>query len=95
MSELTFEWDEDKAHANLRKHQVSFAEARSVFADPWAVTIRDPLHSFEELRFIDIGRSSRDQLLVVVYTEREAVIRLISCRPATRAERRIYEEGIP
>lgn len=91
--ELTFEWDEDKAEANLRKHRVSFLEARTVFADPLSLTIDDPLHSWAEHRYVDIGRSAQGRLLVVVYTESETVIRLISCRAATQAERRIYEEG--
>ena len=91
--DLTFEWEEDKAKANLRKHQVSFEEAWTVFADPLSLTVPDHEHSQREVRYVDIGRSSRDRILVVVYTERGSVIRLISCRRATQAERRTYEEG--
>lgn len=90
---LTFEWDQDKADANLQKHRVSFEEAKTVFGDPLSVTIPDPRHSQGEHRYVDIGRSSQGRLLVVVYTERRSAIRLISSRRATRAEQKIYEEG--
>jgi uncharacterized DUF497 family protein len=89
---LTFEWDEQKAEQNLRKHQVDFEEAKTVFGDPYAITIPDPQHSASESRYVDIGYSSRRRLLVVVYTERGPNIRIISCRRATRRERRVYEE---
>jgi uncharacterized DUF497 family protein len=90
---LTFEWDEDKAKANLNKHQVSFEEARSVFNEPLAITIPDPEHSSDESRYIDIGLSSRGRTLVVVYAERRGNIRIISVREATRLERQRYEES--
>jgi hypothetical protein len=89
----TFEWDEYKANENLRKHKVSFEEAKTVFNDPFAMTIPDPQHSIGEYRYVDIGRSSKGQILVVVYTERKSNIRIISSRRATKFERRIYEEG--
>jgi uncharacterized DUF497 family protein len=89
---LQFEWDEEKAKIKLRKHQVDFQEAKSVFGDPFSITIDDPDHSEVEQRFIDIGRSASGRLLVVVYTERENQIRIISCRKATPIERRKYEE---
>jgi uncharacterized protein len=88
-----FEWDEEKARANLRKHGISFEEAITVFLDPFSATIADPHHSAVEQRYIDIGNSERSRVLVVVYTERGVSIRIISCRKATPAERRIYEEG--
>jgi len=87
-----FEWDERKAKENLRKHKVSFAEAVTVFSDPLSVTIPDPEHSTGEQRYIDLGTSDRNRVLVVVYTERAKAIRLISARKATRAERKQYEE---
>lgn len=90
---MNFEWDEAKAIANFRKHQVTFEEGSTVFTDPLSFTIPDPLHSQDENRYIDIGRSFEGHLLVVVYTEEGSTIRLISCRRATRAERRIYEEA--
>ena len=89
---LIFEWDERKAEQNLRKHRVSFEEAKTVFGDFFSITIPDPRHSDSESRYVDIGYSSQGQLLVVVYTEREPNIRIISCRRATQRERRIYEE---
>lgn len=90
---LIFEWDEDKENANLRKHGLSFEEAKSVFADPLSITISDSGHSRGERRYMSIGRSSEGNLLVVVYTERRSAIRLISSRRATGAERKNYEEG--
>ena len=89
---MQFEWDEEKAELNLKKHKVSFQEAKSVFGDPFSITIDDPDHSKEEQRFIDIGTSASGKFLVIVYTERENKIRIISCRKATPIERRKYEE---
>jgi len=87
-----FEWDEDKAEANLHKHGISFEEAITVFGDALAVTIHNGQHSTFEDRFVDIGRSIGGRVLVVVYTKREGAIRIISCRRATSAERRQYEQ---
>lgn len=87
---FTFEWDEYKAQENLKKPRVSFDEAKTVFLDPFSVTIPDPDHSVDEERFIDIGTSVNGQLLIVVYTERGENIRLISSRKATLPERRKY-----
>ena len=89
---LTFEWDEVKAQSNLDKHGVSFEEAKTVFNDLFSLTIPDPGHSTEEDRYIDIGCSSKDRHLVVVYTERGENIRIISCRKATQTERNTYEQ---
>ena len=89
---LTFEWDEKKADENLRKHGVSFEEAKAVFNDPFSVTIYDPDHSSDEQRYIDIGLSLKGRLIVVLYCERGETIRLISSRKATREEQRYYEE---
>jgi uncharacterized DUF497 family protein len=88
---VRFEWDPRKAAANLAKHGVSFDEASTVFGDPLAVTIPDPLHSVGEPRFVTLGQSSKALLVVVVHTDREAV-RIISARRATSRERRIYGE---
>ena len=96
---LRFEWDPTKAVANVAKHGVSFDEAATVFADPLSATVPDPDHSLGEERLIIFGMSSRGRVLVVMHTERDAagtpdaVIRLISARPATRPERTAYEEG--
>ncbi|MBI4556056.1 MAG: BrnT family toxin [Candidatus Hydrogenedentes bacterium] len=89
-----FEWDDAKARENLLKHGVGFEEASTVFNDPLSVTRPDPDHSDAENRFIDIGVSNMNQLLVVVYTERGPRIRLISARRATANERQKYEESI-
>ena len=86
-----FEWDENKATTNLRKHGVNFYEALTVFQDEFSLTFSDYSHSDDEERFIDIGRSSKGQILLVVYTERANHIRIISCRKATVAERKTYE----
>ncbi|NKQ37090.1 MAG: BrnT family toxin [Chloroflexi bacterium] len=90
---LVFEWDEEKAITNKRKHGVTFEEAITVFQDPHSITIFDPDHSTDEDRFIDLGYSNKERLLVVIYTERNNKIRIISCRPATRSERRSYEQN--
>jgi uncharacterized protein len=87
----TFEWDESKADMNEQKHGVSFDEAATVFEDPLSLTVVDEAHSEAEDRFVDIGESRSGRLLVVVYTERDETIRIISCRLATRTERRTYE----
>lgn len=86
-----FEWDRRKANSNLNKHSVSFDEAQTVFMDPLFAAMPDPDHSVEEHRFIAIGVSGADRLLVISYTERESTIRIISARTATRQERRLYE----
>ncbi len=91
---MQFEWNTEKAEANLKKHQVSFDEAKTVFDDPLFVIFADPDHSFEENRFIIMGESNQNQLLVVSYTERTSATRLISAREATRPERKKYEEDI-
>lgn len=90
---MTFEWDEDKAAANLAKHDVSFDEAETVFDDPLYIDFYDPDHSDDEHRYIVIGESSQSRLLMVSYTERDEVTRLISAREVTRSEREVYEEG--
>jgi uncharacterized DUF497 family protein len=92
---LIFEWDEGKAFANLRKHGVSFEEARTVFADPLALTTPDPYHSVAEARFLTTGRSAAGRILVVVHTDRGENLRLISARRATQRERSNYEEDAP
>ena len=88
---MRFEWDDVKAALNLEKHGISFDEAQTVFGDPYSVTIFDVQHSDVEERFIDIGMSISGRLIVVVYTETEERIRIISCRKATPKERRQYE----
>ena len=89
--ESTFDWDETKATDNLPKHGVGFQEAITVFQDPLLVTLSDTEHSDFEERYWNIGHSTMGRLLVVVFTDRDAVIRIISARRANREERRIYE----
>jgi uncharacterized protein len=86
-----FEWDENKAQRNFIKHGVSFEEASTVFEDTDAVTFEDTEHSFEELRYINIGLSECNRLLLVVYTERGNCIRIISARSCTAQEARLYD----
>jgi len=90
---MKFEWDEAKAAANLAKHAVSFEEAKTVFDDQVYVDLYDPDHSQDESRYIIIGLSRQGRLLIVSYTERDGIIRLISARELTRGEREAYEEG--
>ncbi|HIJ81601.1 MAG TPA: BrnT family toxin [Desulfuromonadales bacterium] len=90
---MIFEWDEQKAAGNLKKHGVSFQEAKTVFGDPLSITVADPEHSDSEDRFIDIGLTENGRLLVVAYTERGTKIRIISARLALPVERTIYEKG--
>jgi uncharacterized DUF497 family protein len=87
---MTYQWDSDKAAANLRKHGIDFADAVSVFLDDLAITVPD--ERFDEERFVTIGMDAFGQILVVVYTWRSNDIRLISARQATRSERTQYEE---
>lgn len=90
---MEFEWDESKDAANLSKHGVSFNEAKTVFEDTLYVIFYDPNHSVSEQRYIIIGESVQKRILIVAFTERDNVIRLISARKATRREREDYEEG--
>lgn len=90
----TFEWNPVKEASNARKHGVTFTEATSVFADSLAVLKADPDHSIDEMRYILLGMSARQRLLVVAFAERPPSTRLISARQATRRERKQYEEEI-
>ena len=90
---MKFEWNPNKAVINLRKHNISFQEAATVFDDALSVTFPDPDHSIGESRYVIIGMSSLGQLLVVSHTDRENRTRIISARRASRHERRFYEEG--
>lgn len=90
---MEFEWDEDKAAANERKHGVTFTDAITVFADPLSLTGYDPDHSDDEDRYITMGMSADGRLLIVSHTDRGDSIRIISAREANRAERKDYEDG--
>jgi uncharacterized DUF497 family protein len=89
---LAFEYDPRKAASNLKKHSVSFPEAMTVFDDPLSSTLPDDQHSADESRWITVGKSSRQRILFVVYTETISGTRLIGARAATAAEIRQYEE---
>lgn len=90
---LQFEWDSKKAQSNKRKHGITFEEASTIFGDPLSMTIPDPAHSVGEDRFITVGTSANGKLIVVVHTERDDIIRIISARKATSNETRQYEQG--
>lgn len=89
---MNFEWDPAKARRNRRKHRVSFQEAATVFGDPLAMTFLDPDHSASEQRFITVGVSSTNRILIVAHTDRGENVRIISARRATQTERKYYEE---
>ena len=87
---LLFEWDASKARANRKKHAVSFEDATTVFGDIRAITVKSIVSS-DEARFVTIGKASTGALIiVVVHTDRNDRIRIISARPASKAERRQY-----
>ena len=88
-----FEWDAGKAISNLRKHNVSFREAATVFGDPLALTFSDPDHSGLEQRYLTFGVSEVQRYLVVAHTDRDNAVRVISARLMTCGERKMYEEG--
>lgn len=89
-----FEWDDAKAWRNIRLHGIDFEEAKTVFEDPFAITIPDEWHSEDELRSITLGRTLLQKVLLVVSTDRQERIRIISARRATADERSQYESGI-
>lgn len=90
---MKFEWNLDKAAANLRKHGVSFEEAMTAFTNDFCATARDMEHSHSEQRFIAFGFSAQGRPLAVSHTERGDRIRIITARLMTRLERKIYEES--
>ena len=94
---IEFEWDSTKAAANLKKHKVSFEEAKSIFYDEFAVQFFDEENSNDEERFLLLGMSTGARLLLVCHCERESgnVIRIISARNATKRERTFYKGERP
>lgn len=87
-----FEWNNDKANLNLKKHGISFEEVVTVFWDECGLIISDPEHSESEDRFVLLGMSENQRVLIVVHCERGDSIRIISARAATKRERIQYEE---
>lgn len=94
MNSLIFEWDPAKASTNIKKHGISFDEAKTVFDDDFARLIPDPDHSEDEERFILLGMSYTLKILTVVhcYKDDDGVIRIISARASTKNEERQYKE---
>ena len=94
--ELVFDWDENKARHKRMIHKVSFDEARTVFNDPFLITFPDEYHSNREARFISIGMSSKNRIILVIHTEdtedSATIIRLISARKVTSSEQKAYEK---
>jgi uncharacterized DUF497 family protein len=93
VSVLRFTWNAKKAAGNLRKHGVSFDEAATVFVDPLARIHDDPDHSFDEQREIIVGTSETGRLLLVCFTQRGEIVRIINARSPDGGERMNYEEG--
>lgn len=94
---FVFEWDEKKEKSNKEKHNIGFAEGQTIFDDPFLITFFDDFHSQAEERFISIGLSISNRILLTVHTEvsenAEVIkIRIISCRKTTVLERMIYEQ---
>ena len=89
---MVYEWDSSKAAANLKKHQVAFTEAATVFLDPLALTYQDPDHSEGEQRYITLGESTGGRVILVAHLDRDDRIRIISARRATRKEAHEYGE---
>jgi uncharacterized protein len=88
-----FEWNPDKAKVNLQKHQIDFEEASSIFDDPQFITFLDEEHSTDEERYITIGLSNKNRLLMVAHTDRNDHIRIISARKVTKHEEKCYQEA--
>ncbi len=88
---MQYKWNKNKAAKNLRKHQVSFTEAETVFEDPYFLVFADDEHSFDEPRYLIVGQSMEGRVLMVSYTERDEVTHIISAREAGRRAKRHYE----
>ena len=90
---LRIEWSPRRNRANILKHGVDFEEAKSVFDDPLQLTVSDPDHSIDEKRYVTVGMSDRNRLLIMAHTIEDDRIRIITARRPTRSERKDYEEG--
>ena len=88
---VSFEWDPDKAAANVRKHGVQFSEAVGVFSDDYAITMNDDESDPDQQRFLTLGMGIKGRILVVVYCYSDENIRIISARTAGRPECEQYE----
>ena len=94
IDEISFEWDEEKNRKNIKKHNISFEEAATVFYDEDAVVFDDPDHSIDENRFLILGISKTDRLCIVshCYKDGEGLIRIISARLAVKKEKEFYNQ---
>jgi uncharacterized DUF497 family protein len=90
---VNFEWDPAKERSNRTKHGISFSDVEPAFYDEFALSMPDPF-SISEERFVVIGQVALSRVLAIAYTYTGESIRVISARPATKAERTIYEKGI-
>ncbi len=91
-NDIKFEWDENKSRINVKKHKVTFHEAKTIFSSSLSLTENDDQHSQDEQRYKTTGYSVRNRLLVVVHTERGNVTRIISAREANKLEQENYHE---
>ncbi len=94
---MEFEWDENKNRSNIIKHGIDFQEAKRVFEDPDLLTYEDNRFNYGEIRDISLGQlelttQSKIIVVVVVSTDRNGIVRLISARKASKQERREYEQ---
>jgi len=90
---MDFEWNVQKAKINVKKHDVSFEEVSSVFGDTLSITFPDPDHSIQEERYLIIGISNENRILVISHTYHSDTIRITSARQATKREQKFYEYG--
>ena len=86
-------WSEKKNRHNIRKHLVDLNEAKTIFDDPLQISKDDPDHSFNENRYITMGVSAQNRLLIMAHTFDDDKIRISTARKPTRSERKDYEEG--
>ena len=93
---MKFEWDPNKEAINIRKHGISFEQAAYVFADPFSLSMFDEEHSDKEDRWVLLGKSNNETILVVIHTYRtrdnEEIVRIISARKATKNEEKTYKK---
>ena len=90
---LEFEWEGDKAQRTIKRHDVTFEEAAGAFDDEFAYIFEDETHSLDEPRELLIGYSKRNRLLLIVFTQRGSLVRLISARRVDGKERKLYEQA--
>ena len=91
--ETRFEWNKEKAKSNFKKHNIDFKEASSIFRDPLFITALDKEHSRYEERYVTIGLSNKNRVLIVAHADSENKIRIISARKVTKNEKRFYQEA--